>query len=86
MPSANQKRPLHEIASDVRRAWVGKSGESKVYFGAEPYLAAMEKMVSIDDNFGYDRGRSIVAYFLGNANSFRGPVARAIKAELRGML
>jgi len=86
MPSAKQKRPLHEIASDVRRAWVRKDGSSAVYFGAEPYLAAMESLDSIDDMFLHDPARQIVRYFLGNATSFRGPVARAVKAELKEML
>ena len=31
----------------------------------------------------YDSGRSIVRYFLGNAGTWRGDVAKAIKAELK---
>ena len=86
MPSAKQKRPLHEIASDVRRTWVRKNGTSAIYFGAEPYLAAMETLVSIDDPYFDDPGVSIVRYFLSNATTWRGPEARAVKAELKEMI
>jgi len=68
---------LSQIAREVRKHW------KKVYFGAVPYLEAMETMRSVDDDYGCDSGRDIVARFLSNANSFRGPVARAIKDELK---
>ena len=73
-------RPLYEIAADIRKTW------SKVYFGAVPYLDAMGSLNSITDNYGYDSGKSIVLYFLSNANTWRGEDARRIKAELKGML
>ena len=73
-------RPLYEIAADIRKTW------PKVYFGAVPYLEAMGSLNSITDNYGYDSGKSIVLYFLSNANTWRGEDARRIKAELKGML
>lgn len=73
-------RPIHVIARDIRKAW------PKVYFGAVPYLDAMGSLHSIDDNFGYDDARSIVTYFLSNANTFRGPEAKALKDELKRLL
>lgn len=72
-------RLLYKIAADIRKDW------KKVYFGAEPYLAAMETMNSINDDYGFDSGESIVLYFLANATSWRGPVARAIKVELKSL-
>ena len=72
-------RPLYVIAQEIRKDW------KKVYFGAEPYLAAMESMTTIDENYGLDSGLSIVLYFLGNAQTWRGPKAREIKAELKKM-
>ena len=38
---------------------------------------------SVANNYGLDSGRSIVQYFLSNAQSWRGPVAKAVKAELK---
>jgi hypothetical protein len=73
-------RPLSVIAAEIRRDW------TKVYFGAVPYLTALSLMNSIEDRYGYDDGRSIVAYFLGNARGWRGPVAVRVKAELNAML
>ena len=41
---------------------------------------------SITDMYGQDNGRSIVAYFLGNATTWRGEVARRVKKELNNMI
>jgi hypothetical protein len=73
-------RSLETIAREIRADW------KKPYFGAVPYLQAMRSLGSVDDNFGYDDGRSIVLYFLSNAATWRGPVAKAIKLELKAML
>jgi len=73
-------RSLETIAREIRADW------KNVYFGAVPYLAAMHSLGSIDDEFGYDDGRSIILYFLSNASTWRGPTAKAIKAELKSML
>jgi hypothetical protein len=74
------QRSLSTIAREVRKDW------AKVNYAAEPYLAAMAQLNSINDPYYQDSGRSIVMYFLGNASSWRGETAKAIKAELKGML
>ena len=73
-------RTLSAIANEIRKDW------TKPYFGAVPYLQAMQSLQSISDPYGYDSGESIVRYFLSNATSWRGDTARRIKAELKGML
>lgn len=73
-------RTIYIIAQDIRKHW------KNVYFGAVPYLQAMAMLTTIDDKYGEDSARSIVNYFLSNANSFRGEDARRIKAELNEML
>ncbi len=75
----NQSRPLHVIAREISRLW------TKPYFGAVPYLAAMTTLESIKDNYGDDDAKSIVLYFLANAQTWRGPDAKRIKAELKGL-
>lgn len=75
----NRTRPLYEIAREIRRDW------KKVSPYAEPYLSAMSTLRSVDDNYIFDSGRSVVAYFLANAGSWRGEVARRVKEELRAM-
>jgi hypothetical protein len=67
---------LSEVATVVKKDW------KKVYFGAVPYLNAMATMNSVRDNFGADSGQSIVTYFLSNAQTWRGPVARLVKERL----
>ncbi len=73
-------RPLYEIAAEIRSDW------KKVYFGAVPYLEAMACLDEMTDMYGADSARSIVAYFLGNANTWKGEVARRVKKELNDML
>lgn len=53
---------------------------------AVPYVAAMRQMCDVDDNYDADAGRGIILRFLGNAKSWRGPVARLVKAELKARL
>lgn len=78
-------RPIYLIAEEIRKTWIDKAGKSKVYFGAVPYLEAMECLVHTDDIYGLDSARDIVMYFLSNATTFRGEDARRIKAELKEM-
>lgn len=73
-------RPLFAIAHEVRENW------EPINYGAVPYLDAMTSLVSIKDDYGHDKGDMIVRYFLSNATSWRGPMARKIKAELKSML
>ena len=72
-------RPLYEIAREIRKTW------TKVSPYAEPYLEAMESLNTINDNYYFDSGKSIVLYFLSNASTWRGEDARRIKAELKEM-
>jgi len=72
-------RPLYEIAAEIRKDW------KKVYFGAVPYLDAMQTLNNITDNYYQDSGNSIVLYFLCNASTWRGDTARRVKAELKAM-
>jgi len=73
-------RPLTDIAREINADW------KKPHFAAIPYLNALAGMHCIRDRFGYDDARSIVLYFLSNAGSWRGPVAKRIKAELKAAL
>jgi hypothetical protein len=72
-------RPLYKIAAEIRKDW------TKVYFGAVPYLEAMERLTSINENYFYDSANSVVLYFLANSQTWRGEKAKAIKAELKAM-
>ena len=73
-------RPLYEIAREIRNDW------KKVNYGAVPYLDAMRELASVEDNFIHDSGRSVVMYFLSNATTWRGDVAKRVKAELKAMI
>jgi len=69
-----------ELAALVRVDW------ENVNFAARPYVDAMFQIHHIDDYYGQDRGRAICAYFLANATTWRGDVARLVKAEIRRRL
>lgn len=73
-------RPLHAIAAEIRKDW-----GSKINYAARPYLDAMCSMDSVTDMYFQDTGKYVVTYFLGNAGTWRGEVAKRVKAELKGM-
>ena len=70
-------RTLKEISIEISSDW------KKPYFGAVPYIEAMRDLHSINDNYYEDSGRSVVMYFLANAGTWRGDVARRVKSELK---
>jgi hypothetical protein len=73
------KRDIHVIAHEIASDW------KKPNYGAVPYLDAMFSLSSINDSFGYDTARGVVAYFLCNAGSWRGDTAKRIKKELKSL-
>ena len=73
-------RPIYQIATEIQKDW------KNVNYAAKPYLEAMLSLDKIEDNYGADSGSGIVAYFLGNATSWKGEAARKIKKELNDML
>ena len=73
-------RTLSEIAQEIKRDW------KQVNYAARPYLWAMGSFNTVDDTFGFDSARSVVLYFLSNASSWRGEVAKRVKAELKAHL
>jgi len=68
---------LQQIASLIGGSW------RPVNYGAKPYLDAMYQLDDIKQNYGADSGISVVLYFLSNAQTWRGPVARQVKKELK---
>jgi hypothetical protein len=77
---ALKKRPLYQIANLIFRDW------RPMHYGAIPYVQAMSSLDTLDSTYISDTGRSIVTYFLSNAQTWRGGNARLIKAELRRRL
>ena len=70
-------RPISEIAKDIRKDW------NPVNYAAKPYLDAMFSLDKITDGCCEDSGKSVVLYFLANAQTWKGEVARTIKKELK---
>ena len=68
---------ISDIADIIRTDW------KKVNFAAKPYLSAMDCLSDINHQIGFDSGKSIVLYFLSNASTWRGDVAKAVKLELK---
>jgi hypothetical protein len=76
-----QTRYLHQIAYEIKKDW-----GNKINYAAKPYLDAMSCLDDINDMYGCDSADSIVRYFLSNASTWRGEVAKRIKSELKSML
>ena len=73
-------RPICTIAREIHEDWENVSPYAK------PYLDVMTSLRSIEENYMYDSAKGIILYFLANASGWRGPKARAIKAELKAMV
>jgi hypothetical protein len=73
-------RPLYVIAKDIAKDW------KPIHPHALPYFRALESLDSIDDNFMFDSADMVVRYFLSNARTWKGEVAKEIKKELNAML
>lgn len=69
---------------DIAQMIINKGIKIPAY--VRPYLEAMLSMQTINDAFGLDSGRSIVLYFLANAQYMRGDFMHAVKDELRTRL
>lgn len=78
-PLHNGKRTLSSIAREIKSKW------QNPFYGAKPYIDAMLSIHSSDPDasYYYDDAKTIVAYFLANASTWRGEDARRIKKELK---
>jgi hypothetical protein len=83
MSTQTQLRPLYEIAQDAL-ASDSLKGNTRIY--AEAYLKPMLSLSSVQENYMYDSGESIVIYALANLQHWRGDTAKRIKAELKAHL
>lgn len=72
-----ENKTIAEIAAIIRKDW------EKVNYAAKPYLEAMGSLESVRSSFGFDSGKNIVLYFLSNASTWRGEIAKAVKLELK---
>jgi hypothetical protein len=73
-------RTIHQIAKEIKQEWKNVSPYAK------PYLDAMTEIESINGMYYEDTARSVVTYFLANAQYWRGDKAREIKKELNKIL
>lgn len=85
MTTTTSPRSLSTIAREIRQNWTKANSGTSLYFGAVPYLDAMSTLDKISDNYMFDSGKSIVIYFLANAQTWKGETAKRIKAELKKM-
>ena len=80
LKTSKLKRPIYEIAREIRADWKPVSPH------ARPYLEAMSFLYDVSDYFFADSGKSVILYFLANASTWRGETARRIKEELKNIV
>ncbi len=73
-------RPIYEIAAEIKANW------PKMYFGAVPYVEAMQSLKNVNEMYYADSATYILNYFLANAQTWRGEVAKRIKLEIKNMV
>ena len=74
-----KERKQYEIAEEIKADW------TNIDTYALAYLEPMFELSSIDDKYYLDTGKSVVLYFLANAQPWKGDTARRVKAELKEM-
>lgn len=80
-------RKVSEIAQEIFADMQAQKKSARAgYPAAYPYLDAMLDIQDIGGMYGHDTAASVVRYFLANASTWRGEVARRIKAELKALL
>lgn len=60
------------------------TGNARIY--ATPYLQALTCCESLGDRYGMDRASDMARYALSNLSAWRGPIAKAWKAEMNARL
>jgi hypothetical protein len=76
----NERVSVSEIAHAIAKDWQNVSPY------AADYLNAMKEIRSVNDNYYADSAKSVILYFLANANTYRGENARSYKALLKEMI
>lgn len=76
----NERVTVSEIAYAIAKDW------KNVNPYALDYLNAMKEISDINGRYYADSAKSVVWYFLSNANTYRGENARAYKALLKAMV
>lgn len=76
--------PLVSLVSLIRRDL--QTQKKPVPFDAAPYLSALGTMNNLSDHYGVETGAQILPYLLSNLQTYKGPIARLVKAELNTRL
>lgn len=71
---------IRGLMNEVRKDW------KKPYFGAVPYIQALSCCETMDSPYLLETARDLVPYFLCNSGTWRGEIARSVKAELKRRL
>jgi len=75
-----QNNNISHIAGIIIQDW------KKVNYAAKPYLQAMLSLNDKTDEYMCESAEYIVLRFLNNAKSYRGPIAKELKAKLREII
>lgn len=79
-------RKLSEIAAEIAAEIKNGNWKRQSAYAAIPYLNAMGELESIEQQYHSDSAKSVVLYFLANAGTWRGEIARRVKKELNDMV
>lgn len=76
---------LSNIAAIIKNDW-RRTSPGGVNYAAKPYLDAMSVMTTVKDNYGAEDGKTIVTYALCNMSTWKGEVAKLVKAHLKTLI
>ena len=76
-----EKMTLSQIADLISNSW------NNMPLKIDEYVEAMSQIESIEDKYGdYETGAEIVTYFLANAKSWQGDIAKDVKQHLNNLI
>ena len=76
----NKAKTNPYIAREIERDWKAP------HTATLPYIKAMHRLRTIEDHYDLKSGKLIIQYFLSDARSWKGEVARRIKKELKDLI
>lgn len=80
---------IHEMIADMRQICREQKKPTtwrQKFCYAVPYLEALGNLDSVNENYGWDNGRTLVNYLLANLNTYKGEKAKEFKSLLKEMV
>ena len=80
---------IREMIADMRNICNNQKTPTtwrEKYWAAAPYINALLDCETVNDQYGADSAKILIAYLLGNLSGYKGDKAKALKKELKDLI